>query len=255
MHDPRRAKAPSARDIAALTFVGEGFEVAQYQLHAAIFPRVSPVVVSHFVTRAVRNGWINIERWNGVGINRLRLTAAGRETVLGAGGDEQALFTPKRAVAAKDAPHTLWINDVRVALLDSAGCGFDAVLPAWQLQRRLTPPPPAIPDVLAIRNETAPQRACLLACEIDLGGERLTATFLPKLETLCRLLVEWQGDGHAHILVLTNGTRRAIAVNNFAQENELPIVCACLPSTTGPAGLLMVRGIVEKVLIHTVNAN
>jgi hypothetical protein len=255
MHDPRRAKPPSTRDIAALTFIGEGFEVAQYQLHAAIFPSVSAVVVSHFVTRAMRNGWIVGERWNGVGINRLRLTADGRELVGRAGRDERSLFVPKRAVASKDVAHTLWINDLRVVLLRNGCCAFDVVLPAWQLQRRLSPAPAAIPDVLAIRNDSAGPPALVFACEVDLGGERLAGTFLPKLKTLHSLLVEWKGGADAQILVLTQGVRRAQAINNFAEANELAIVAACLPPVTGPSGLAAVREIIEKVLTHAVNAN
>jgi Replication-relaxation len=255
MHDPRRPRPPLPRDIAALTFIGEGYEVAQYQLHAAIFPTVSPVVVSNFVRRATRNGWIVVERWNGVGINRLRLTASGFDVVIRAGGDEQALFVPRRPVATKDVPHTLWMNDLRVALVTGAVRRFDVVVPAWQLQRRLTPPPAAIPDVLAIANETATTRAFVFACEVDLGGERLSRTFLPKLETLDRLLGEWKGSGETQILVLTHGLRRATMINQFAKANDLPIVCACLPSTTGAAGLLAMRQVVEKVLTHALNAN
>ena len=254
MHDPRRVKAPSARDVAALTFIGEGFEVAQYQLHAAIFPNVSAVVVSHFVTRAVRNGWINVERWNGVGINRLRLATAGRELLMRAGVDERSVFVPKRAVASKDVPHTLWINDLRVALLFNHVYVFDAVLAAWQLQRRL-PSSAAIPDLLAIRDGSAARSALVFACEVDLGGERLAGTFLPKLKTLHSLLSDWKGGADAQILVLTQGVRRAQAINNFAQANELAVIAVCLPPVTGPGGLASVREILEKVLIHALNAN
>jgi hypothetical protein len=255
MHDPRRAKAPSARDVAALTFIGEGFEVAQYQLHAAIFPNVSVVVVSHFVTRAVRNGWINIERWNGVGINRLRLAATGREALIRAGGDERSLFVPKRAVASKDVVHTLWINDVRVALSCNEVCRFDVVLAAWQLQRRLSPAPSAIPDVLAMRTEKCSSTPFLLACEVDLGGERLAGTFLPKLGTLHSILSEWKGSGDAQILVLTRGIRRAQAINSHAEANDLALLAVCLPETGGPSGLASLRALVERVLSHNVKAN
>jgi len=102
-----------------------------------------------------------------------------------AGGDERALFVPKRPVATKDVPHILWINDVHIALARNGSCAFNVVMPGWQLQRRLSPPPAAIPDILAIRKD-APEM--LFACEIDLGGERLTATFLPKLRVLHLLL-------------------------------------------------------------------
>jgi len=151
-------------------------------------------------------------------------------------------------------PHTLWINDVRIGLLLNRSCAFDVVLPAWQLQRRLSPAAAAIPDVLAIRNYGAGP-ALVFACEIDLGGERLAGTFLPKLKTLHSLLSEWKGGAQAQILVLTKGVRRARAINDFAQANELAIVAACLPCVAGPSGLASVREILEKVLTHTVNAN
>jgi hypothetical protein len=254
MHDPRRTKPPSARDIAALTFIGEGYEVAQYQLHAAIFPNVSAVVVSYFVTRAVRNGWIAVERWNRVGINRLRLTRVGREAVMRTGGDEKSLFVPKRPVATKDVSHTLWINDVRVAL-QRCGTPFDAVLAAWQLQRRMIPPPVAIPDVLAIRKSRVGLPELVFACEIDLGGERLTRTFLPKLVALHELMREWSGGANAKILVLTLGAQRVSAINAFALSKELSICATALPLVSGSDAVEAVAGIVESILERTVKTS
>ncbi|HYR27023.1 MAG TPA: replication-relaxation family protein [Thermoanaerobaculia bacterium] len=253
MHDPRRAKPPSPRDVAALTFIGEGYEVAQYQLHAAIFSNVSAVVVSHFVTRAVRNGWIAVERWNRVGINRLRLTTTGREVVVRAGGDTKYLFVPRRPVAMKDVAHTLWINDVRVALGDS-GVAFDALLPAWQLQRRLRPPPDAIPDLLAIRKALDGSPPLILACEIDLGGERLARTFFPKLRNLQRLVSDWSDGGGAEILVLTRGAQRAAAIKTFARAQNLSLFVTALPSAGGAEAVRMVRTIVAAVLARHVKS-
>jgi len=251
MHDPRRMKPPSARDIAALTFIGEGYEVAQYQLHAAIFPKVSAVVVSHFVTRAVRNGWIAVERWNRVGINRLRLTALGREAVVRVRGDAISLFVPRRPVATKDVAHTLWINDVRVALQKHA-C-FDVVLAAWQLQRRMTPPPAAIPDVLAIRKPRHDVAGLIFACEIDLGGERLTRTFLPKLETLHSLITEWSVE--TKILILTQGAQRAAVINTFAQAKSFVMLALPLPPVSGSSDRSIVGNIVTNVLALDVKAS
>lgn len=248
MHDPRRTKPPSARDIAALTFIGEGYEVAQYQLHAAIFPNVSAVVVSHFVTRAVRNGWIAVERWNRVGINRLRLTAVGREAVAQAGGDTKSLFVPRRPVATKDVVHTLWINDVRVALRNYE-LPFDAVLPAWQLQRRMTPPPAAIPDVLAIRKPRGGLPPLVYACEVDLGGERLTRTFLPKLEILQSLMLDWCGGGDSKILVLTRGSQRAATINAFGKAKDSVIFAVQLPQASGAGVARAVADIVGTCVI------
>ncbi|HEY6141235.1 MAG TPA: replication-relaxation family protein [Thermoanaerobaculia bacterium] len=254
MHDPRRSRPPSGRDIAALTFIGEGYEVAQYQLHAAIFPNVSAVAVSHFVTRAVRNGWIAVERWNGGGINRLRLTAAGRDVVQRAGGDASSLFVPKRPVATKDVAHTLWINDMRVAL-QRAVPPFDAVLPAWQLQRRMIPAPAAVPDTLAVRKARETIPAHVFAGEIDLGGERLVSTFMPKLRVLQKLVREWSGDADFSILVLTSSARRAEAINAFAVSEEIILAAVPLPSLSGVDGMWRVDTIVRTILTRGVNSN
>lgn len=255
MHDPRNGLRVSERDIRALTFIGEGYEVAQYQLHAAIFPNVSAVVVSHFVTRAVRNGWIAVERWNRVGINRLRLTEAGRQVVLRAGGDPVALFVPKKAVASKDVAHTLWINDVRVAL-GAIRPHFDAILPAWQLQRRFVPPPAAIPDVLALSGERNDSADLVLAFEIDLGGERLARTFLPKLRTLHRLVQEWSNDAAlAMTLVLTTTANRAVAINRVAIAEQLSLTAETIPATAGPDGARFVAAIVSAVLSPSIRSN
>jgi hypothetical protein len=252
MHDPRRSRPPSERDIAALTFIGEGYEVAQYQLQAAIFPNVSAVVVSHFVTRAVRNGWIAVERWNRVGINRLRLTGAGKDAVVRAGGDAASLFVPRRPVATKDMAHTLWINDVRVAL---RGASFDAILPAWQLQRRMTPAPEAIPDVLAIRKDHDQLPALVFACEVDLGGERLVRTFLPKVETLHRLVLDWGRGAESLILVVTPSAQRASTINAFAHSADLSVFATLLPAACGIDGLRSVCDLVRRALRRGVNAN
>jgi len=100
------------RDIEALAFIGRGFEVAQYQLHEAIFASRSPNVVSRFVIRASERGFIATERLGGIGMNRLRLTRRGREFLVNRGITEDELFAPAKAVALKDVAHTLAINDL-----------------------------------------------------------------------------------------------------------------------------------------------
>ncbi|MGH7487204.1 MAG: hypothetical protein ACRD3J_07165 [Thermoanaerobaculia bacterium] len=250
MHDPRRTKRLSARDIEALTFIGEGFEVAQYQLHAAIFPAVSAVMVSHFVKRGVANGLIAVERWNRVGINRLRLTATGRRTLIAHGADPASLFAPRRPVAAKDVAHTLWINDLRV-IFRRSDVPFDRVLPAWQLQRRLSPPPAAIPDVLAIRQNDTHAAGFVCACEVDLGGERLAKIFLPKLIKLNNLVRDWSGDSHSAVIVLTRGPQRAASIRELLASvtgNRLEAVVHELPSVGGVDGLAALTEALADVL-------
>jgi hypothetical protein len=253
MHDPRVVKRLSARDIEALTFIGEGFEVAQYQLRAAIFPDVSEVVVSHFVQRALRNGWIAVERWNGVGINRLRLAPSGRAVLIGAGCDSDSVFVPRRAVASKDVKHTLWINDLRV-VFQTCEPRFDALLPAWQLQRRFAPAPAAIPDLLAVRKMNGNQRGLVCACEIDLGGERLKNVFLPKLAILSKLLEDWSDGSPNVILVLTSTPRRvAILRDAFAaaEFRAVRLVAGELPGDVGEAGLLALKRLLISDLPFT----
>jgi hypothetical protein len=251
MHDPRKGVRISERDIAALTFIGEGYEVAQYQLHAAIFPNVSAVVVSHFVTRAVRNGWIAVERWNRVGINRLRLTSAGRDVAVHRGVDPMSLFVPKRPVAMKDMAHTLWINDLRVAL-SSAGAHFDRIIPAWQLQRRMMPAAPAIPDVLAISKGRVESDGFIIACEIDLGSERLSRVFMPKLIILQAEVRQWGGSGESKILVLTNSSHRAAIINNIVRMEQLAIVAVCLPKSRGLAAISDLEDLVHVITPRTI---
>ncbi|MGH9424003.1 MAG: hypothetical protein ACRD3J_28770 [Thermoanaerobaculia bacterium] len=229
--------------------------MAQYQLHAAIFQSVSAVVVSHFVKRAVANNWIAVERWNRVGINRLRLTTSGRRLLIAHGADPASLFTPRRPVATKDMAHTLWINDLRVVFLKSE-MPFDRVVPAWQLQRRLSPPPAAIPDVLAIRQDDASGEASgeagiVCACEVDLGGERLARVFLPKLIKLNDLVRDWSGGARSSVVVLTRGAQRAASIREFlatGAREHLESVVHELPSSSGIDGLASLRKILSVVV-------
>jgi hypothetical protein len=253
MHDPRQAKRLSARDVRALTFIGEGFEVAQYQLHAAIFPEVSAVMVSHFVKRSLTSGLIAVERWNQVGINRLRLTEAGRRALTAWGVDLVSLFAPRRPVATKDVAHTLWINDLRVAFMKSES-PFDSILPAWQLQRRLSPPPAAIPDVLAIRQPDSNQAGLVCACEVDLGGERLTNVFLPKLVKLINLVRDWSGDSPSAVIVFTRGAQRAKSIRRLlassAQDNVETLVQE-LPNSAGGNALSALRDVLAGLQVNS----
>jgi hypothetical protein len=199
--------ALSDRDLAALRFIGEGYEVAQYQLHAAVFPGRVPTVVSRFVTRAAARKLVALDRANRTGINRLRLTGPGKAVLVENGfAHEDELFVPKNAVALKDLAHTLWINDARVAV-DQVEPVADLILPAWALQRRLQPPPVAIPDLLAIWNPSGARAGLALACEIDLGGEGLQI-LVPKLERLFELVERWAAPSVGLVIVLCRGRRR-----------------------------------------------
>jgi hypothetical protein len=218
------------RDIEALAFIGRGYEVAQYQLHEAVFASRSPNVVSRFVIRATERGVIAAERLGGIGMNRLRLTRRGREFLVGRGIAEDELFAPAKAVALKDMAHTLAINDLRVALLGLKNPPSLISL-AWYLQRRLSSAP-AIPDLLARWSGRAGIQGVLLACEIDLGCERLATVFLPKLERLRKLLSDAAGRDRAGIVVFTRGSQRIGLIEAYSC-GTIPIMPFALPHTSG----------------------
>jgi len=235
--DPRLAPRLVPRDLHALTFIGQGHEVAQYQLHEAVFTGLSEGVVSRWVKRMLQRSVIVVERWAKVGINRLRLTRAGLELLSSAGAKTQDLFTPRTATALKDVQHTLWINDLRV-VVRRLTLPPDVVAPAWLLQRQLGATAPAIPDLLTIRKPRGKDRGFVLACEIDLGAERLKSVFLPKLACLTTAVQAWASASPSAILILTRGGRRALAIRDaLSSTAEVPMLVATLPSAAGREGL------------------
>jgi hypothetical protein len=233
------------RDIEALAFIGRGYEVAQYQLHEAIFTSLTPNVVSRFVIRASERGFVAAERLGGIGMNRLRLTRRGREFLVDRGIAEDELFAPAKAVALKDVAHTLAINDLRVALLGLPSRP-SLISPAWFLQRRLSSAL-AIPDLLARWPAGAGARGLLLACEIDLGCERLATVFLPKLERLRELLNDAAEGDRAGIVVFTRGSRRVELLEGHACEAPIPMMPFAIPNTSGSReGILEFRSLLAR---------
>lgn len=211
-------------------FIGRGYEVAQYQLHEAVFGSRSPNVVSRFVVRATERGFIAAERLGGIGMNRLRLTRRGREFLVGRGIAEDELFAPAKGVALKDVVHTLAINDLRVAL--SLSRAPDVLAPAWFLQRRL-PTVTAIPDLLVHWRFRSGRQGLLMACEVDLGCERLRAVFIPKLERLDRLLRDAAENDRIAIAIFTRGMKRLEHLCVYAENSQIQIVPLLLPDTAG----------------------
>ena len=225
----------SRRDLQALASVGEGYEVAQYQLQMAIFGDLSPTVASRFVCRAVARGLLIAARMNDIGMNRLRLTPGGVHAVLEAGGNPLRMFAPRRPVAAKDWMHTLRINDLRVILMTQAQPPAE-LRTAWSLQRELATD--AVPDLLGLwRGRKGVD--LLLACEIDRGTENLTSVFLPKLRLLSKMLHEAADDRNA-ILILSEGERRMARLRE-AMEPLGRVIVERLPTQSGPQGLADLR--------------
>jgi hypothetical protein len=229
--DPRNG-ALSPRDLAALRFIGHAGELAQYQLHEQVFGDVSEVVVSRFVRRATTRDLIATTRWRGVGINRLRLTTRGRSYLVQHGVTADELFVLRSPIAEGHIEHQLWIVDTLV-ILGRAARKPDLLLPAWALQRRFTPRPAAIPDVLASFVSPPEQPALLLGVEIDRGSENLASIFLPKLEKLCEVLSSWSGGAASAIVVLTNNLRRRDSLRNSVKMLSLPVIAEMLPGAPG----------------------
>ncbi|MEO6326520.1 MAG: hypothetical protein ABIT01_02070 [Thermoanaerobaculia bacterium] len=183
-------------------------------------------------------------RLNKTGLNRMHLTAKGRDAVVAAGvATARELFVPRVAVALKDLAHTCWINDVSIVLRSGTPRAFDTVQPAWALQRLLVPAPVAIPDILAIRKPRPGDAGRLLCLEIDLGGERLKATFIPKLGAMAGLLLSWAQGTPVGIVVLTKGTGRAASLKAQLAEVGLPVPIAIemLPREVARPGLVALR--------------
>lgn len=210
----------SDRDLAALRFIGEGYEVGQYQLHEAIFRERAATVVSRFVVRAQEQKLIVLLRQNRIGINRLRLTARARTLLVDRGiAHPDEIIVPQKSVSPKDLAHTLWINDLRVAASHLVPPP-DLALPAWALQRRLQPAPQAIPDLLAIWKPTMTRCGLAIAGEIDLGGEGLTV-FLPKLGRLLNLMEDWARPASGLVLVLCRGEQHGDSIRRELQRKAM----------------------------------
>jgi hypothetical protein len=230
--DPRDAADIPARDYIALQYIMEGYQEAQANVDAAVFGCSSKTPSSRCVQRLVNAGYIVVERWNGVGMNLLRGTNRGRTALTERGVDPSRLFVPERPVAAKDLPHHLWINDVRLVLRKR---GIADVTPCWALRRKLAElRPPAIPDVLAFTTDAAGATAGVLAVEVDMGTEPLKL-FLPKMDLLRSMIGSWASDAPAAVLVLTVGPRRILAMEAGLADrpNDVPAVVLPLPKPSG----------------------
>jgi len=73
----------------------------------------------------------------------------------------------------------------------------------------------------------------LLACEIDLGCERLATVFLPKLERLRELLSDAAEGDHVAIVVFTCGSRRTELLARYAEESPILVMPFILPDSSG----------------------
>lgn len=234
--DPRRADLPlTDRDISALAFIGRSQEAAQYQVHEAVFTGLGEAVVSRRIRKLAARGLLAIERWNKVGINRLRLRSAGREAVLArkAARDDE-LFVLRAPLAQSAVPHHLWVVDCRI-ILERLVPPPTSVQPAWALERRWNPRPSSIPDLLAVWRPSRTAPGQMLAIEIDIGTEPIRGVLIGRLAALGETLIPFSAGAPAFVSVLTNGPRRVTAINAAVQAASLPlpVVVDALPPSAG----------------------
>ena len=238
--DPRGSYWPPPRSIEVLRFIAEGGEVTQPQIHERLFRGRSEAVVSRAIRKLAGCGLLAIDRWNGVGVNRLRLTPKGGDLLLTVGVPEHAIFVLRKPVAPAHVRHTAWINDLRVVVAGGARPPAFA-LPAWALQRLIRPLPPTIPDLLVhFGGDGKP--ALTIAFEVDLGTERLRNVFGPKLRLLHEVLGTWSAGARA-IIVLTEGARRAalLRAHLSATETATDMIVDSLPPSTGRQAITELR--------------
>lgn len=243
--DPREAIQLPDRDYCALRYIMEGYQETQANVDCAIFGGTSKTPVSRAVHRLSEAGYVIVDRWNGVGMNLLRGTNRGRTALIERGIDASRLFVPERPVAAKDLPHHMWINDVRLVLKQR---GIADATPCWALRRKLAElRPAAIPDLLAFRTSAAGATTGVLAIEVDMGTEPLKV-FLPKTDLLRETLASWAGSAPAVVLVLTVGSRRILAMETALAEHRhsLPLAVLPLPKATGRASIVALAALLKQ---------
>jgi len=238
--DSRGSYWPPQRSLEVLRFIGEGGEVTQPQIHERFFRGRSDAVLSRAIQKLAAHGLLVIDRWNKVGVNRLRLTTAGRTLLHTAGVPEHAIFLLRKAVAPAHASHTAWINDLRVVVAESERRPVFA-LPAWALQRLIRPLPPTIPDLL-VHFGADGKPALTIAFEVDLGSERLRTVFVPKLQLLHTIMRSWSSGAHI-IIVLTAGARRAalLRAQLSVHETSAGIIVDTLPAGSGRQAIAALR--------------
>lgn len=105
------------------------------------------------------------------------------------------------------------------------------------LQRLLASEARAIPDLVAMWFPKRNRPSLRIAFEVDLGGERLTSVFLPKLARVACEMASSENEGPSAIVVLTSGAKRGALIGELAMSHEVPLVVEHLPQDIGKKGL------------------
>jgi hypothetical protein len=237
--DPRQIQQLSPRDLAALLFIGRWL-CGQYQLAVTLFAGRSETAVSRCVQRLLQLGLIAVTRWNRIGLNMLRLRAAGARLLVERGlATKDQLFIRRAAVAPKDLAHHLWIVDTGLAFA-SLPVHFD-LQPCWALRRRYAGRKVPIADLLA-ENRNGSR---VVAVEIDLATER-TKVLTAKLVKLAAHLRETSPKASPAIIVLTVGPHRIESLRAQTADLGVPIVIEALPKVVGRPSVPALAKILQR---------
>jgi len=230
------------RDIEAGCFVGEGYEVAQYQVQEACFGDLSPTVCSRFKARWESRGFLKVTRRHSFGANHLSLTSRGRQFLIKHGCDERRLFVPRRPVSSRNLDHHVLCNDVRAACVTIAPLP-EELAASWLIERILVDRP-VVPDVVGLYRMHAEDQVAVLAVEVDRGTEALDSIFLKKLERL----QTWLASTRYSIVVLTSSVARANKIRStiaMQQHSAAFFVVDQLPEVSGRASVDALRALLK----------
>jgi hypothetical protein len=219
------------RDLDVMRAVGRFRMLTRPQVKRWFFAEVSETVVTRFVERVTRKGWLSAERLHGNGVQVLWLTKKGRDVLVGAGVAAADLFPASGPAAAKDFEHTVMIGEAAVWLATKTPPP-DELLPGWALLRFFGGRMAVVPDLLALwRPERCSPAA--LAVEVDLGTEPIQTVLLPKLALLANALHDWLSGCLTTILVLVPRARRRAAVEGALPDLPIPVVVEVLEALPG----------------------
>lgn len=240
--DPRNGLGLSERDLAVLGWLAQLPWAAQYHVHTQFFAETSDVPVSRCARRLFRLGLVAIHRLNGVGLNLVRTTAAGREVAQQQCGVPENEIFASRWPSASALPHDLWLLDLAIA---ARGLWpTHTIYPCWRVRRLLAGTTVPVPDLLVVSRS----RKRVIAFEVDLATENLKRVFLPKLATLRTELSAFGAEDAARgIIVLTSGERRAAALAAQLRDQMIPVITAVLPKPMGRATIGALRDLLNRL--------
>ena len=225
-HDPLFLTMPTKllpRDAEVLAAIGRFRMLTRPQVKRWFFREVSEPVVTRFIQRVRKSGYVGIERLGGNGMQVLWLTRKGRDALVARGVPAADLFPATGPAAAKDFDHTVAIGDV-AAWLALRSPAPDEILPGWMVARlfggRLT----VVPDLLALWKSTDIAPTAVLAVEVDLATEPLASILVPKLRGLVTTLGAWMPTAIVKVFVLVPTARRQQSLQAMLGELDQVVV-------------------------------